>query len=269
MKLTVSLPMYDFPEVRGALGVVWRHVALRLEQVGVEGVPAALEHDRGLHDLWADPTLLLSQCCGYDIINRYADKLVPLATPLYTSPGCQGCNYSSVVLVAENSQATDLEHLRDSACVVNGLESHSGANALRALVAPLSRNGRFFASVQVSGTHLDSVAALTNGQADVTAIDCVTYALLERYRPLVLARTRQLCYTPRAPGIPYVTRAGTEEKLTMRLQRALVEAFEDAEVQAACEAIFIDGIVVLPPSTYKRIAELEQFAVAQGYPELR
>ena len=149
------------------------------------------------------------------------------------------------------------------------LESHSGANALRALVAPLSRNGRFFASVQISGTHLDSIAALTNGQADVAAIDCVTYSLLDRYRPSVLARTRQLCFTPLAPGVPYVTRAGTEEKLAMDLQRALVEAFEDAEVQAACESIFIDGIVVLPPSTYTRIAELERFAVAQGYPELR
>jgi predicted nucleotidyltransferase len=53
---------------------------------------------------------------------------------------------------------------------------------LRALVAPLGRNGRFFASVPISGTHVDGIAALTNGQADVTAIDCVTYALLERYR---------------------------------------------------------------------------------------
>ena len=46
MKLTASLPMYDFPEVRGALGVVWSHVALRLEQVGVEEIPAVLEHGK-------------------------------------------------------------------------------------------------------------------------------------------------------------------------------------------------------------------------------
>ena len=269
MKATASLPMYDFPEVRAALGVLWKNVARRLEWEGVQGVPAALEHGRALHDLWTDPKLLLSQCCGYDIVNRYAGKLVPLATPRYTAPGCQACYYASVILVADDSQASELEHLRDSVCVVNGFESHSGANALRALVAPLNRNGRFFASVHASGTHADSIAALTNRHVDVTAIDCVTYALLERYRAPVLVGTRRLCYTARAPGIPYVTRAKTEEKVTLQLRRALLDAFEATEVQAACDTIFIDGIEVLPPSTYEQITEFERFASALGYPELR
>ncbi len=58
MKLTASLPMYDFPEVRGALGVVWSHVALRLEQVGAEEIPAALEHGRSF--MICGPT---QRCC--------------------------------------------------------------------------------------------------------------------------------------------------------------------------------------------------------------
>ena len=55
MKLTASLPMHDFPEVRGALGVVWSHIALQLEQVGVDrAVPVrirqALNVESGLND---------------------------------------------------------------------------------------------------------------------------------------------------------------------------------------------------------------------------
>lgn len=269
MKLTASFPMYDFPEVRDALGVVWRNVARRLERAGVKDVPAALQHDRSVHDLWNQPTLLLSQCCGYDIVKRYVGELIPLATPRWTAPGCLGSEYASVVLVAEDAQATELEHLRDSICVVNGRESHSGTNSLRALVAPLSRDGRFFGKVLISGAHVSSLALLASGRADVTVVDCVTYALLERYRPSTVAGIRPLCYTQLAPGVPFVIRAGVEDELAAVLQRALLEAFEEPDVQAACKDLFIDGIEVVPASAYERIAELERFAGMHGYPELR
>ena len=269
MKLTASLPMYDFPEVRGTLDTLWNAIARRLEEQGVDGVPPDLVHGRALRELWSDPSLLLSQCCGYDVVNRYPEELIPVATPRYTAPGCQGCDYSSVVLVAESSPAAELEDLRGAVCVINGPESHSGANALRALIAPLSREGRFFSRVRISGTHLDSITALTSGRADVTAIDCVTYALLERHRSTVIMGTRALQHTVHAPGIPYVTRADRGEKLVSILRHALLGAFEEARVQAACADMFIGGIETLPPSTYQRIAEIEHHAIAQGYPELR
>ena len=200
--------MYDFEEVRGAHEVLWNSVARKLERAGVEGVPAALDRSRSVHELWTDPGLLLSQCCGADLVGRYAGTLALVATPLYRAPGCDGCWYSSVVLVAEDSPATELSDLRDAVCVVNSHESHSGANALRALVAPLNRRGRFFSRIVTSGSHPASVATVARGEADVAAIDCVTYACLDRYRPSRLEGTRRLCYTARAPGIPFVTRAG-------------------------------------------------------------
>ncbi len=269
MKLTASLPMYDFPEVRGALAVLWTEIARRLERAGFEGVPPALVHDRGLHVLWSDPSLLLSQCCGYDLVNRFAGRLRPVATPRYSAPGCSGSDYASVILVADRSRATEIEHLRDLACVVNGLESHSGANALRALVAPLSREGRFFRTVRVSGSHAESIAVLARGEADVTSVDCVTYALLGRHRPASLIGTRPLCYTPRAPGLPYVTRAEAGEERVSRLQASLREAFEAVEVKAACTQLFIEGLDFLAPSEYRRIAEFERLAVEHRYPRLR
>ena len=261
--------MYDIPEVRGAHDILWKSVARGLEKAGVKGVPAVLDRSRGVHALWSDPGLLLSQCCGADLVGRYSGKLVPIVTPRYRAAGCDGCKYSSVVIVAEDSPATELEHLRDSVCVVNGYESHSGANALRALVAPLSRQGRFFSRVVTSGSHLASVTAVARREADIAAIDCVTYAHLDRYRPSVLEGTRRLCYTERAPGIPFVTRAGSAEELIRHLQRALRDAFEEAEARAAGADMFIDGVETLPLSTYERIDEFERLAVAARYPELR
>ena len=171
--------------------------------------------------------------------------------------------------MAEDSPATELEYLRNSVCVVNGFESHSGANALRALLAPLSRQGRFFSRVITSGSHLASVAAVAKRKADIAAIDCVTYAHLDRYRPSTLEGTRRLCYTEQAPGIPFVTRAGSAHALVRHLQSALRDAFEEPEVRAAGVDMFIDGVETLPFSRYERIDDFKRLAVAAGYPELR
>ena len=269
MTLSASFPMYDFEEVRGAHEILWSSVARRLQTAGVEGVPAALDRSRSVHDLWTDPGLLLSQCCGADLVGRYAGTLTLVATPLYRAPGCDGCLYSSVVLVAEDSPATEVSDLRNAVCVVNSHESHSGANALRALVAPLSQRGRFFSRIVTSGSHPASVTAVARGEADIAAIDCVTYACLERYHPSLLQGTRRLCYTERAPGIPFVTRAGSDLDRIRQLQDALLEAFEEPEVRAAGAAVFIDGVDILPLSAYDRIVEFQRLAAAQGYPELR
>ena len=261
--------MYDFEEVRGAHEVLWSSVAQKLKRAGVKRVPAALDRSRSVHEIWTDPGLLLSQCCGADLVGRYNETLALVATPLYQAPGCDGYLYSSVVLVAENSPATELSDLRNAVCVVNSRESHSGANALRALVAPLSRRGRFFSRIVTSGSHPASVATVGRGVADIAAIDCVTYAHLERYRPSLLQGTRPLCYTASAPGIPFVTRAGSDPDRIWQLQSALLEAFKEPEVRAAGAAVFIDGVELLPRSAYERIVEFERLAAAQGYPELR
>jgi len=269
MTLSTSFPMYDFEEVRGAHEVLWSGVARKLRTAGVEGVPAVLDRSRSVHELWTDPGLLLSQCCGADLVGRYAGTLALVATPRYSAPGCDGCLYSSVVLVAEDSRAAELPDLRNAVCVVNSRESHSGVNALRALVAPLSRRGRFFSRVVTSGSHPASVAAVARGEADVAAIDCVTYALLDRYRPSLLEGTRPLCYSARAPGIPFVTRTASDSNRIRQLQDALLKAFEEPDVRVAGAAVFIDGVEILPLSAYDRIIEFQRLAAAQGYPELR
>ncbi len=68
----------------------------------------------------------------------------------------------------------------------NAEHSQSGYNVLRKMVAPLSREGRFSA-VMFSGSHRQSLRELQQENADIAAIDCVTYALLQRHQPQALA----------------------------------------------------------------------------------
>ncbi len=80
----------------------------------------------------------------------------------------------------------------------NAEHSQSGYNVLRKMVAPLSREGRFFSAVMFSGSHRQSLRELQQENADIAAIDCVTYALLQRIsRRLWLAWWRSAGARPR------------------------------------------------------------------------
>ena len=215
--------------------------------------------------LWDDPDLWFSQCCGFDLVARYRGQLRPLATPRHAAPGCRGRDYASVVLVAEDRAGADIADLAGTRCVVNGPESHSGMNALRALVAPHSHGGRFFASVVESGAHADSIAMVARGQADVCSIDCVTHALLARHRPAALAGTRRFAISGPAPGIPYVTRVETGADEVARMRAALLRSFGQPDLAAAREALLLDGIELTELEDYSRISEIGEAADALGY----
>jgi hypothetical protein len=59
-----SLPMYDLPELREATDELWRALAARLQNRGIDA-PVTLERDEtNLDAVWSDPRLLLSQTCG-------------------------------------------------------------------------------------------------------------------------------------------------------------------------------------------------------------
>ncbi|HYZ25348.1 MAG TPA: PhnD/SsuA/transferrin family substrate-binding protein [Geminicoccaceae bacterium] len=263
-----SLPMYDLPEIRPAQAALWAGLARHIAREGVADVPAALACDQPIAALWSRPDLLLSQCCGYDLVHAFAGALRPLATPCHGVPGCAGPSYSSIVVVAEDSQARSLDDLRGGVCAINSRHSHSGMNALRALIAPLSRGGRFFRAVRVSGAHSASIGMVARGEADVAAIDCVVHALLARHRPAALERTRPLARTPSAVAPPFVTPARAGDDRARRLRAALVRAFDDPALAAAREDLLLAGIEIVPISVYVRIKAFERYAARHGYPVL-
>ncbi len=264
-----SMPMYEMPEVRKALDALWVGLARYFKREGIADVPAHIVHDRPLAELWADPELWFSQCCGYDLVNRYAGKLQPIVTPHYAAPECEGRDYASVVIVGDACKATDVLEMPGAVCVINGRESHSGMSALRALVAPANHAGRFFSRVKVSGTHAASLAMIKSGEADVAAIDCVTYALFRRYRPEALNGTHKLGRTYRAPGIPYVTRSNSERDTVERTQTAIFRSFADPNLAAARDTLLLKDIEITTTLDYSPITEYQAFATRHGYPQLR
>jgi ABC-type phosphate/phosphonate transport system substrate-binding protein len=263
-----SLPMYDLSELRAATDAWWQGVARAFRREGLADVPDALERGADAEAIWLSPDLLISQTCGYPLTHALSGRVRLVATPCYGAAGCAGPDYCSLVIVGADHPATDVRDLRGARCAINAPHSQSGCNALRALVADLAEQGRFFGSVVASGSHGSSIALVASGQADVAAIDCVTHALIARYRPAALAGTRVLCRTDSAPGLPYVTHGRADEDMLRRLQNGLRAALADPHLETTCEALMLSDIAVLPLSAYDRIAEMENAAFAIGYREV-
>lgn len=263
-----ALPMYDLPALRRHTDAWWAGLARAFRQEGIDDVPRRLERRIAEEAAWTARDLLLAQTCGYPLLFGPADDLRLVATPCYVAPGAAAGRYCSLIVVPEASAAVTIEDLRGGTAVINDTRSHSGMNALRHLVAPHARDGRFFAFVRESGNHVASLICLRQGQADVAAIDCVTHALLARHQPQALDGTRVLLRTGEAPALPYVTRADAGDDLVARLRAGLTLAAAAPDLAETRDALLLDGFVVTTRADYRPIAELAEAAVLAGYPQL-
>jgi ABC-type phosphate/phosphonate transport system substrate-binding protein len=261
-----ALPWYDLPQLREATDALWHGIARELVQRGVRDVPQRLERDLDPDQLLERPDLLLSQTCGTMVGARPGLRAV--ATPRYSAPGCRGSEYASFVVVPDHSTARSIEDLRGARCALNDPRSHSGANCLRALIAPLQRHGRFFSSVEQSGSHLQSLAWLAGGRADVAAIDCVTFALARQVQPDLTEGVRVLCTTPTAPAPPFVAGPAIGERELGLLRHALRSFLGSAASAELRESLRLDGIEVRPLADYAPMAAAARQARMRGYREL-
>ena len=253
-----SLPMYDLAPA--ATRDWWRGLARHLAAAGVADVPAALTNPDVTDAHWRSPDLLFSQTCGYPLTHALAGVLRLIATPRYDTPGCDGADYCSFVVVAADSQARDMDDLLGARCAINSRDSQSGCNALRALIAPLAGDAPFFAAAITSGEHRNSVAMVRDGRADVAAIDCVVHGLLARHHPAALKGTRILCRTAAAPAPPFVTALGRGPDTVQRLRDGLAAALADPALAETRTALLLGGCEVLPLAAYDRILAMERGA---------
>ncbi|AXA90407.1 phosphate/phosphite/phosphonate ABC transporter substrate-binding protein [Massilia sp. YMA4] len=267
MSWTVALPMYNVsPRLRDGYEAF---AAALLRQTDLDH-DATLVRDVPLPGFWKRPGLLLSQTCGYPYVTALRDDVTLLATPCYDVPGCDGSDagsdYRSALVVRADGAIATLADARGRVAAVNDEHSNSGMNLLRHAVAPLARDGRFFAAVQWSGSHATSVAMVRAGAADIAAIDCVTWAYLCEERPADVAGLAVLGYSAAAPGLPLVAGADVPAASVERLRAALLAP--GPALLATLAPLRILGFEYRDDAAYGRIAQLEDEARRLGYSSL-
>lgn len=268
-----SLPMYN---VTPQHGMLWQSllsdcVAAFARTVGPTDVSLVCAPDGELMPHWRREDLLLSQTCGfpYRMLGLAGDVHL-IATPLFDAPGCEGPRYRSVLIVSQQAHergATTLAACRSLRAACNSADSHSGMNALRHAVAPHAPDGRFFSSVQWTGSHAATLRALASGAADVGAIDCVTLALLRDAHPEPLRDLHTIGMTTSAPGLPLIASRALGEHEAEALRDALDTAH--AANPDRSRTLRLRGFARLTGAAYAEIEEMARDAARRGYPELR
>jgi len=260
--------MYDLPELAPVTDAWWAGLRRHLAAQGFRDLPDALNRAGDPVDRLKADGLIFGQTCGFPLTHRLKDHVQLLATPRYNAPGCAGATYVSWIVVRQEDPAKTLADLRGRRVAFNDDGSQSGYNTLRKMVAPLAAGGRFFGAALESGAHRRSLAMVKAGEADVAAIDCVTFGLIARYASAEVQGVRVLCASSTAPGLPYVTAAGTSGAEVQRLRAGIAAAFADPTLAATRAALLLDGCEFLPRAAYDVIPAMEQAAIAAGYPQL-
>lgn len=270
-RLVASLGMYDHPAQQGANDRIWSAIARILRTRGVEGVPDVLDRTRHVNDLWRDTSLLFGQACGYPLIADDSLALQVIALPIYDVPGATNSDatHASVLVARANDGHSLLSDYRDTRAAINDPQSNTGMNLFRATLAPIAETDVFFASAVQTGSHRASVAAITAADADIAAIDTVTYATLIRHEPDLTAPLKIVARSPASPTLPFVTSANTSIETIAALRLALQQVMTNPRLADDRAVLALAGIVTANVDALAPILRLEQSAIRYGYPDLR
>jgi ABC-type phosphate/phosphonate transport system substrate-binding protein len=260
--------MYNLPEMRAVNARFWEALRGLLLEGGLREVPEYLSFERPPVPDWIGPEVLFSQTCGYPLETVFSGQAVRLGTPCYSAPGCDGPTHCGFFVVSAESKAQELCGLRGGTFLFNHRHSNSGMNLPRRRLAEIAAGRPLFARVIETGSQPGNLDRIARGEADATAVDCVTYAFWCRYRREMARHVRVLAQTPPSPAIPFVTSVAIPAPPVEILRAALHVIATEARYAVVRHDLMLDDIRDVPAAAYRGLLDYEREAAELGYPEL-
>jgi len=267
-RLIASLGMYDHPRQYDANDAIWDAISRILRAKGIDA-PLKLDRSRPIDEVWRDSNLLFGHACGYPLVSEADLALRVIGVPVYDVPDCELGQHLSYIVTRRDDSAPALRNYLGRRAAINSRRSNTGFNLFRATIAELADGRPFFGEVIETGSHRASVHALIWGDADVAAIDAVTFTALRRYEPETMVALRIIAKTPSSPAPPFVTSLATERAVVVALRHALTEIVADPTLAAARDALFLSDIWPASVHRFGVLREVERKAAAAGYPQLQ
>lgn len=246
----VSLPMYDWPEIKTHTNHLFDQLKTSFDEYGYT-TPTALQRDGEIQDHWVNDDLLLSQTCGLPFVTHLEDKISLIGTPAY-GIDCGAGSYYSVIVVHKDSDFEQIEDLKGHIFAYNGKGSQSGYAALLHTLSSIENAPEHFQSSVRSGAHRSSIKLIAGGQAEFGAIDAVTWELALRHEPAA-ENLRIITYTEPTPTLPFITAKRTPRDLD-KLHMAVVDAMVSLD-ETTREALLLIGFAPTKSSDYQVIKD--------------
>lgn len=218
------------------------------ERLGIPVVfdPTATDEERRV--ALDDPAPGLVWMCGLETVLRQDDGRLAAAiigAPVF--PGRAAPVYDSVIVASGRAPAT-LTDLQGRTLAINQPDSWSGHHALRAHLHRIGLPQAGFRRIVVTGSHEASIDAVTDGTADIAAIDDTVWTARIARDPHAAALS-VIDRTETWPAPPFSLTDVTDQRLGEAIRDALphvgvpglaaIERASDAEY-----AVFRDGLAV-------------------------
>ncbi len=239
--MIASLPMYDVAPTHAANDRLWAGIRDGLRAQGLPA-PDALTREGDLWAQWQAPDLILSQTCGLPYRTRLHGRVTLVGTPDYAVEGCPPGHYRSVLVARNDDPRDDLGQFDGARLAYNEATSQSGWSA------PLTqarRTGIRLTPALVTGGHHPSLVAVARGQADIAALDAVSWRLFRHFVPEA-QQVRVVGMTDPTPGLPLIAAAGADRATLFATVAAAIAAMPPADRNVTG----LTGLVAIPAAAY-------------------
>jgi ABC-type phosphate/phosphonate transport system substrate-binding protein len=212
--------------------------------------------------------VITAHTCGYPYVKRWIKTHDLIAAPVFDAPGCdqEKAQYSSWFIARADHPRESLHQFRNMRVAINSEHSNSGMNVLRYAISQIHPDGHFFSERIFTGGHQQSMIAVASGDADLAAVDAVSYALICALSPDLCAALKIVGQSELTTGLPFVCakKSGVNRKdLSIAMDRAVKNMDPDAR-----KLLRLKGFKSVNVNDYVRIKQLEKSAITAGYPEL-
>lgn len=248
----VSLPMYDFPQVRESTTQILDAVVEALRRAGedVQVVfPENTEH-HNLVDHWESSDTYLSQSCGLPFVEHLHDYVDVIGTLGWSGISDERGWYRTVIVAREALGIEDIADVGGLRPAISNPFSLSGWCSLGWALAQISDEAHFVEPYRVGGGHRGSLRLLQEHEADFASIDPGTFQLLARHEPELTQGLTLIGHGPQVPATPlHITKRDRHVDIG-RVRSVVAEAFASPDLAGARGDIGISGFIPLDNAPY-------------------
>ena len=240
----IKLDMYLEAPTEAAFSVLGKRLQALLEENGIdlEGRFAA--------------GFAAGHVCGITFATAPEGRYRYLATMVADSSELPAGYYDSLLVTSAKSglpSPSDFDPAQHRA-VINETGSFSGNLTFAAYMQ--ATHGISLGEVVRSGAHLKSIAMVAAGEADLAAIDRISFSLARHAVPQDVDGVAVIGRTASHPGIAFVADAGLPDPVVRKLRATILE-FRDDPAWVELQAILgVADITVLDPQNYAPMASV-------------
>ena len=232
-----ALPMYDLPGLRADTDALWEAIRDCLRADGL-AAPDILTYADDLRAQWLSPDLLLGQTCGLPFRTELHHQVTLLGAFDFgledTPPGF----YHSVFVARADDPRDGVADFGGARLAFSDAQSQSGWAV--ATTAPV----RFTLGPR-TGSHRASLDAVATGVAEITAVDAVTWRLLDAQGGLPHG-LKPVGRSETTPGLPLITAfPGHADRLRAAIAMGIGDLTASQRVRLG-----LRSLVDIPPAAY-------------------